>query len=398
MTLPAVFRKRSGGLGADLHAHLGLQELQFVQHLQDEDGNLARTVRTVSLQPSEVDLCEVVVGSAFRRRDADFRRCGGVVDLDPEAGQQFLRLFTGHRSLGHVLLVEGGQVLVEVPGAHGVPSVHLGDGPEVDEPVHLQCFPEVARGVGWDPAAGFGDLEQLGLAGRVGFLGGHLFGQSGVALGEEDHRVARDVHCGQFLELLGGVGIVEIVQFRLAFGDLPLEVQHALAVDSSVEGRVPGGPLLHELGVEAGFVEGLPLLGDQGEGLVAHAAPPPVGDDLLRVEVDVLRGDGIARHLSGVEDLQVLPRMAVQLGKGGHGAGGRAALADDQFVRANEDRLPLAEVLEVQGPHDGSRNLACVFLVELGHEESPFDGDGRVGFKAFLPEPGDAFVHVFTLL
>ncbi len=284
-------------------------------------------------------------------------------------------------------------MLVQVAGAHGIPAVHLGDRTEVDEPVHLDGFPEVARGVGGNPPADSCDLEQFSLAGGVGFLGGHLFGQFRMALGEEDRRVTGDVHGGQFLELLGGVGVVQVIEPGLAFGDLTLEVEHALPVDRPVQGRVPGGALFHEFGVEARFVEGLPFFGDQGEGLVAHAAPSPVGNDLLGIEVDVLGGNRVAGHLAGVQDLQVLAGMAVQLGEGGDAARHRASLSHNQVVGADEDRLLLAEVLEVQRPHDRGGDFPGVFLVELGHQDRPLDGDGRVCFKALLPESLDSFVH-----
>src|ERR1039457_4535348 len=61
-------------------------------------------------------------------------------------------------------------MLVETPRAEGIPGVELGDHAQVDEPVGLQGFVEIARGVRRGAAADFGDARPLGLAPRGHFL------------------------------------------------------------------------------------------------------------------------------------------------------------------------------------------------------------------------------------
>ena len=75
-------------------------------------------------------------------------------------------------------------------GVHRVPSVQFGYGAEVYEPVHLDGFPQIARCMGRHPAAYVGNLLQLPLSLLVGFLGCHLLGQLGMALGKQDGGVA----------------------------------------------------------------------------------------------------------------------------------------------------------------------------------------------------------------
>ena len=173
----------------------------------------------------------------------------------------------------------------------------------------------------------------------IGLVARHALGQFGVALGEDDGRVAGDRHGLELLGPVGGLGVVQVIEGGQALGDLALEVQHALAVDGAVQGRVAGRALLHELGEQAGLVGPLPLLGDVAEDAVAHAAALPVGDDLALVGLDVLLRDAVAGHGPGVQNPQILGAVAGQLGEGRHGLGPRPALADDQLIRADEDRL-----------------------------------------------------------
>jgi len=381
-------------LGGDLNAGLGLKELELVQDLQDDVGDLVGAVRAVPLQAAQVDLGEVVVGAALLGGDAHLGGSRGVVDLDPEAGEQLLRPLPVQGALGQALLVEGSQVLVDMPRVHGIPAVEFGDGAQVAEPVGLEGLLEVPWRMGRDPPAGLGDLPQLRLPGRVRLLRGHLLRQGGVTLGEEDRRVARDVHGLQFLVLLGGVGVVQPVQPGPGLGDLGLEVEHAHPVDRAVQGGVPRSPLLHELSEQPRAVEILPLLGDLREGPIPHGSALPVGDDLLLINLDVLRVHHVAGHGPGVEDPQVLRGVAVQLREGGDHPGPIPSLTHDQLLRADVDPLLLAEILEVQRPHHRHRVLARVLPIELGGQKGSLDRDGGLGLKTFLPKPCDPFVHL----
>src|SRR5208337_2858313 len=146
---------------AHLEVGLGLEELKLVEDLEGNVGQLARAVRAFRVEAPEVDVGKVVVGPAFGRGDAHFRRGGRVVDLDPEAGEELLRLFAGQAALGDVALVEGREMLVQVAGVHGVPAVELGYRAEVGEPVALEGLPEIARRLGRNAGADLGDPEQL---------------------------------------------------------------------------------------------------------------------------------------------------------------------------------------------------------------------------------------------
>ena len=383
-----------GGLLADVDAGLGLQEAQFVHDLEDEVGDVAHAVGTVAPQAAQVDVGEVVVGAAFLGRDADLGRGGMVVDLDPQAAEQFLGRLAGQGAVGQALLVEGGEVLVQVAGGHGVPAVQFRDGAQVHEPVHLQGFPEVSRGVGRDAAADLGDAQEFGLAGGVLF-GLRLFpGQVGVALGEDDGRVAGDVHGPELFGAVRGQGIVQVVQAGLPIGDACLEIEHARGVDGAVQGRVTGCALLHEFGEEAGLVGGAPFVRHLGEDAVAHGAARPVGDDLALVDGDVLFGHVVAGHGPGVQHAQVLGRVAGQLGEGRHAFGPGPALADDELAVAEPEGLLLAEVLEDHGPQHGQGIFAVVLAVEGRFEKGALDGDGGLGLEAFPAQAGDSVVHL----
>ncbi len=243
------------------------------------------------------------------------------------------------------------------------------------KPVHLQGFPQVAWGVGRHPATDGGDCRKLRPAVFVRCGGRQALCQFGVALGEDDGRLAGDFHRLELLGPVRGPGVVQIIQGGAALNDFAFEVQHAPLVDGSVEGGVAGRALLHELGEQAGFVGQFPLRGDVAENAVAHAAALPVGDDLLRVGPDLRLGDVVAGHGSGVQNPQILDTVARQLGEGRHGLGLRAALAHDQLVCADDNRLVFTQVFEIQRPQHGDGMFPGVFLVERRRQERAFDGN-----------------------
>jgi len=113
-------------------------------------------------------------------------------------------------------------------------------------------LPQVARGVRRDPLAHLGDQLELAPAAFVGLGGGHLTGQLLVAAGEQDGRVGGDVHRLQLLFPGQRAFVVGEVEGGGGGRDLALEVEQALAVDLAVGHRVARGPLLHELGEDAG--------------------------------------------------------------------------------------------------------------------------------------------------
>ena len=71
--------------------------------------------------------------------------------------------------------------------------------------------------------------------------------------------------------------------------------------------------------------------------------------------------------------------MARQLGIGRNGFGSRAALAHDQLIVADPDRLLLAQLLEGQGAHDGRPMVSLVLAVKAGDELGSLGGDRLFG-------------------
>ena len=328
-----------------------------------------------------------------------------VVELDPKALEKFLGAIPIQGPFGEIPLVERLQVLVQVTGVHGVPAVELRHGAQVNEPVHLQGFPEGPGRVGGHMAADFGDVQQFSAAGGIRFAPGrgrvrllrqrrrHALGEVGVTLGEDDDRVARDIHRLELLALSRGVGIGEVVEPSQPLPNALLVIEHAHPVDLAVQRRVSGCPLLHELGENPRFVRVSPVLWHMAEHPIPHGPASPIRDDLLLVDVRGVRFNGVPGLLTGMQGLEVLHRVARQLWEGGYDLGPRSALADDELGLADVKRLPFAEILQRQCAQDRNGVLALVVPVESCDEFGPFRGDGRLGFETALPKPRDAFVH-----
>ena len=386
-------QKAVRGLGAELEVCLGLEEVHFVQHVQQKIGNLAGAVGAVAPQPADVDVGKIVVGAAFQGRDAHLGGSGVVVELDPEALQELLGPFPVQRSRRRLPGVEGLQVLVQMPRVHGVPAIELHDGSQMHEPVGLEGLPEVPGGMGRHVAAVFRDAPQFFLALGIGFPGRHLLGPLGVTDRKAHDGVAGDGHGLEFFVFRHGLGVVQEIELPSGLGDLFFEVQHALTVDGAVQRGVPRSPLFHELRKESRLVKVFPFLGNLGEGLVAHAAAPPIGDDLFPVGGDVLRRHGVVRHGPGIEDLQILHGMTGELGEGGHGLGLGSPLSHDEFAVADVDGLMFADVKEVQSPHHGDGMLPFVSSVKFGFQHRPLDGDPGTGIHAGLPQFRHSLVH-----
>ncbi len=291
-------------------------------------------------------------------------------------------------------LVEGPEVLVEAAGIERVPGVVLGDDAEVDEPVGLEGLPEVAGRPGRNAVADLGDPLELLLPGGVLLPLQELPGLRGVPMGEQDDGVAAHGHGPELLLLVVGFGIVHEVERGQGRRDLPLDVVEALAVDLVVEDGVPRGPLLHELGEDAGFVGVDPLLRHLGEDAVPLRAALPEGDDLVGVDAARLLVRGEGGLLPVVEILEVLEGVDADLGIGRGRLGRRAPLPDDELAVVEDDGLALHDVLEGQGvPHRRRQGARLGPLVELGEEPGPLGADRRPGLERLLSQLLDAFVH-----
>ena len=285
-----AFDEGVGVLLAHLDGGAGLQQAHLFDDVEDEEGHVVDAVAAVGAHAADVDLREVGVGAALGRRHADFGRRGLVVELDPEAVQQFLGLVAGERAVGQPFLVERLEVLVQLAGVEGVPRVEFGGHAQVDEPVVLQRLPEIAGRVGGDVGADVGDAFEFALAGRVGLLRGQFARLFRVAFGEADDGIRRDRHRLELLLFGVGVGIVEEIQRVEAGLDVGLEVQHPLVVDFVVQHGVAGGALLHKLGENPGFVGRVPFGRHLLEDEFAHRLALPEGDDRVGVALAALPG------------------------------------------------------------------------------------------------------------
>ena len=111
-----------------------------------------------------------------------------VIQLDPDAIQQFLRLFQRQGAIVHPLPEQGVHILIEASGRNGVPA-GLQLQQLLDKPERLARLVEITRRMGRDVVAGIRNLEQLCLAHRVGTLCRLAQGEVGIAAGIRLHRL-----------------------------------------------------------------------------------------------------------------------------------------------------------------------------------------------------------------
>jgi hypothetical protein len=210
-------------------------------------------------------------------------------------------------------------VLVQVARVEGVPGVQLRDDPKVDEPVGLQGLPEVSGSVRRHMVTDLGDAEEFRPPSGIRLRLGHLPGLESVPAGEGDQCLGGDLHGPQLLLLGVGLRIVQEIQPFQGVPNVGDEVPETLSVDLVVQDRVPRGPLLHELGEDAGLVGRQPLRGHLTHDEVPERPPLPVGDDLLLVAPAGLWVHSKRDLRPGVQDIQVLRGVAADLRIGGRG-------------------------------------------------------------------------------
>ena len=83
-----VVKQSIGSPARKLDVGAGLKQLHVLHDLQQEMGNLVRTVRAIPEQPADIDVGKVSVSAALGRGDPDLGRGRMVVELDEEALQQ----------------------------------------------------------------------------------------------------------------------------------------------------------------------------------------------------------------------------------------------------------------------------------------------------------------------
>ncbi len=381
-------------LGADLDHRARLEDAHLLDDVEDEERQLVDPVGAVGLQAADVDQGKIGVRAALLGRDPDLGRRGLVVELDPEGLKELPGAFLGEGAVDQAFFIERPEVLIEPAGIERIPGIVLGDDAEVDEPVHLERFPEIARRLGRDAVADGRDPLQLLLAGRVLLRFRQPASRLGVTAGEGDNGIAAHGHGPELLLLVVGFGVPHEVEGGQSRGDVALEVIEALLVDLAVEDGVTGSALLHELGEHAGLVGVDPSRGHLGEDAVPLRPPLPERDDLLGVDAPCFLVGGEGGLFAVVKIAEVLDRMDADLGVGRGRLGRGPALPDDELAVVDDDGLSLHEMLEGQGVlHRPGQGECLRSLVELGHEPGPLGRDRRLGLERLCPELLDAVVH-----
>ena len=308
-----------------------------------------------------------------------------VPDLDVEVLDELLHLLPGGHACLDVVLVVGVHVLVEAAVGDGV-AVALDQDDAVGQVDQLDGLPEGAGRVLRDPGAVGGHLLQLALPDGVGRLGGLGGEQLGIALDVADGAGVGDLGGPQEvmpLQVLG-VGQVQLGQVLL---DLLADAAEAHAQQPVViQAQVAGAAVDVGVGEEDALarVGALQLLlGEQGVGVVLHAAVLP----------EVLEGLQAALGLGGVGEVVVGALLAVvhqavahlvadpvqaELGVDGGALLVAAQAAHDELVIVDVQRGVLQHVGDAVGALD-LLGLAGVGLVGLGHQLGPLGGDEAVG-------------------
>ncbi len=80
---------------ADVYRVPRLQNMQFFDDFKQDIGDLTDSIFTICSDTTDIDIGEVIVGTALTCGDAYLGWCRVIVDLDPETTQQFLGLLTG---------------------------------------------------------------------------------------------------------------------------------------------------------------------------------------------------------------------------------------------------------------------------------------------------------------
>ena len=150
-----------------------------------------------------------------------------------------------------------------------------------------------------------------------------------MAFGKDDHGITGDVHRLELFELVGGFRIVEIIKGFDFSCNLPLVIEHPLAIDLPIQSCMTRSALLHELGKEARLVSGPPFIRDMAKNSLTDCLALPIGDHLTGIDFNVFIADEVTLLIAGIEDVKVFNAMASQFREGRHRLGLRAALGND---------------------------------------------------------------------
>ncbi len=373
-----------------------MQEPHFLDDVEDEIAEFVHPIAPVGLHATDVDEAEVCVGGALFGRHPHLGRRGLVVELDPEGLKQFPCPFDSQVSVFDFSPEKRVEVLVESSGVEGIPGIQFRDDAQVDEPVGLQHFGERAWRVFGHVAAPFGDLEPFGPAMWICFplRSPQCFVR--VPFREGRKCIRCDFHREQFLPSIRCMGIGVRIEGGQRRADVGFETCQALAIDFVIENRMPGGPLLHELGKDTGLECRDPLRLYGLEDSLALCASGPERDHFLDGRPARLLVDRVRDFGPPVQDLEVVQSVAADFGIGGRGLGGWAPLPHDQFIVPQRDGLLFEDVPERQRATDGHRYaVGLPAAIEIRQEPCPLEGKGRLGSDASVAQTSDAIIHAY---
>ena len=68
--------------------------MEFIDHFQNNIGNIVDTIASVPRETTQIDVCKIIVGTAFLGGNTYFWWRGMVVDLDPETTDKLFGFLT----------------------------------------------------------------------------------------------------------------------------------------------------------------------------------------------------------------------------------------------------------------------------------------------------------------
>ena len=239
-------------------------------------------------------------------------------------------------------------MLVKISWIHGVPSVQLCNGAEMDKPVHLYGLPISTWGMCRNPSADFRYFFQFLFAFRIGFSSSHLFGQFSMAFGKNDSGITGDGHGGQFFLFVGCFWIIHKIQIFQLMCNTFFQIQHAMLINLSVQRSMAGGSLFHEFSEHSYFVSFFPFFGNVIEDAFALGAPFPIRNYLALIGVYIFLADGVTLQFAGVQYMKVFHAVTGQFRESRYGFGAWSTFTYNQFVFTYVYSFPFTDFKEVQ--------------------------------------------------
>ena len=118
-----------------------------------------------------------------------------------------------------------------------------------------------------------------------------------MALGENNGGITAYLHGAQLFGLIGGLGIIQVIQLFKRLGDFFFKVKHAFLIYDAVKGCVAGRTLFHKFREGTGLICGFPGGGYVLEDPVAHGSALPVGNYSIAISFYGFIGNMIGGHL-----------------------------------------------------------------------------------------------------